>query len=203
MDGSAAPFVFLIECAGIEEQDAPRRAVRVRKAVTVREGEMAASLRPSPVFALDITIDFDSAAMAHKSLRLGLVNGAFKEELARARTFGFLHEVEQLRAAGFARGGSLDNAVVVSGDRVLNDDGLRYDDEFVRHKALDAVGDLYLAGGPLIGAFSGVRSGHRANNMVLRALLADREAWSLDVLHQGDEEAAILTAAGRPLAIRA
>ena len=186
MDGSAAPFIFLVECAGIVEQDASRRAVRVKKPVEINEDGMVASLSPAPVFSVDVTIDFDSPAMAHHSLRLGLVNGTFKKELARARTFGFLHEVEKLRAAGFARGGSLDNAVVVSGDRVLNEGGLRYEDEFVRHKALDAVGDLYLAGGPLIGTFAGVRSGHRANNLVLRALFADKDAWTYDILREGE-----------------
>lgn len=187
MDGSAAPFVFLVECAGTVEQDAPRRAVRIRKPIAVRDEKGGtASILPADSFSIDIRIDFDSPVVSRQSLSLGLVNGAFKKELSRARTFGFLHEVEELRAAGLARGGSLDNAVVVSGDAVLNEGGLRYEDEFVRHKALDAVGDLYTAGGPIIGAFRGTCSGHRANNLLLQALFADRTAWSFDMLRSGE-----------------
>ncbi len=192
MDGSAAPFVFLIECAGTVEQSVPRRAVRVRKPVSVRDEKGGtASLRPADSFSIDIRIAFDSPVVSRQSLSLGLANGAFKKELSRARTFGFLHEVEELRAAGLARGGSLDNAVVVSGDTVLNEGGLRYEDEFVRHKALDAVGDLYTAGGPIVGAFHGTCSGHRANNLLLQALFADRSAWSYDVLYGDDMTSAI------------
>ena len=187
MDGSAAPFVFLVECAGMVEQAAPRRALRICKPVSVRDEKGGtASLLPADSFSIDIRIQFDSRVVSRQSLSLDLVNGAFKKELSRARTFGFLHEVEQLRAAGLARGGSLDNAVVVSGDTVLNEGGLRYDDEFVRHKALDAVGDLYTAGGPILGAFHGACSGHRANNLLLQALFADRDAWCYDVLRSGE-----------------
>jgi UDP-3-O-[3-hydroxymyristoyl] N-acetylglucosamine deacetylase len=135
---------------------------------------------------MDFEIDFDNAIVSKQTLSIGVVNGSFAKELARARTFGFLHEVEALRAAGLAKGGSLDNAIVVSGDGVLNEGGLRYDDEFVRHKVLDAIGDLYLSGAPIIGNFQGVCSGHATNNALLHALFADPDAWEYDVLH-GDE----------------
>lgn len=178
MDGSAAPFVFLIECAGVVEQSAPRRFIKLHKSVLVSDGDCVASLVPDNGFSFDFEIDFESPAVSRQTFSLGLVNGSFKKELARARTFGFLHDVEPLRAAGLAKGGSLDNVVVISGDKILNEGGLRFDDEFVRHKVLDAVGDLYLAGAPVIGCFSGVCSGHAATNRLLRALFADKEAWS-------------------------
>ncbi len=173
MDGSAAPFMFLIDCAGLVEQDAPKRVVRVVKPVVVSDEGKSASLFPSNEFSIDFEIDFDSSAIQRQSMRVDMIDGVFKNELSRARTFGFMHEVEALRAAGFAKGGSLDNAVVVSGDEILNEDGLRFDDEFVRHKILDAVGDLYLAGGTIAGHFSGVCTGHSLNNKLLRALFAD------------------------------
>jgi UDP-3-O-[3-hydroxymyristoyl] N-acetylglucosamine deacetylase len=182
MDGSAQPFVFLIECAGVVAQAAPRRAIRVLKPVVVEQGRAIARLAPGPYLSLRFEIDFECTAVARQSIALGLVNGTFCKELARARTFGFLHEVEKLQAAGLARGGSLENAIVVSGDRILNQDGLRYDDEFVRHKALDAVGDLYLAGAPILGTFDGVCSGHATNNQLLRALFADPAAWCYDAM---------------------
>ena len=186
MDGSAQPFVFLVECAGVVEQDKPRRVIRVLKSVSARDGNGEARLSPGSFLSLDIKIDFDCDAISRQSLSIGIVNGSFAKELARARTFGFLHEVEALWAAGFAKGGSLENAVVVSGDKVLNEGGLRYEDEFVRHKILDAVGDLYLAGAPIIGKFEGVYSGHATNNALLRALFADPEAWKYDAF-QGQE----------------
>ncbi len=173
MDGSAAPFMFLIDCAGLVEQDAPKRVVRVLKPVVVSEDGKSASLIPSNDFSIDFEIDFDSSAIKRQSMRVDMIDGVFKNELSRARTFGFMHEVEALRAAGFAKGGSLDNAVVVSGDEILNEDGLRFDDEFVRHKILDAVGDLYLAGGTIAGHFSGVCTGHSLNNKLLRELFSD------------------------------
>ncbi len=177
MDGSAAPFVFLVECAGTIEQDKPRRYIRVLKAITVEDGDRSASIVPGNGFTVDFDIDFESAAVSRQSISVDMAGETFKNEVSRARTFGFLHEVEALRAAGLAKGGSLDNAVVVSGDKVINEDGLRYDDEFVRHKVLDAVGDLYLAGGGLLGHFHGVCCGHAANNTLLRALFADKDAW--------------------------
>jgi UDP-3-O-[3-hydroxymyristoyl] N-acetylglucosamine deacetylase len=177
MDGSAAPFVFLIECAGTLEQDKPRRFIKILKAITVEDGDSTASLVPADGFSVDFDIDFESAAISRQSISIAMAGESFKNEISRARTFGFLHEVEALRAAGLAKGGSLDNAVVVSGDKVINEDGLRYVDEFVRHKVLDAVGDLYLAGGGLLGHFHGVCSGHSANNKLLKALFADQQAW--------------------------
>ncbi len=187
MDGSAEPFVFLIECAGIVEQEAPRRAIRVLKPVTVREGERTASLAPADVFSVSFAIDFENAAVARQECAFELVNGTFKSDICRARTFGFLDEIDELLAAGLARGGSLDNAIVVSGDKILNEGGLRYTDEFVRHKVLDSIGDLYLAGAPIIGHFHGDQSGHSLNNKLLRALFADESAWSYVELN--DDEA--------------
>jgi UDP-3-O-[3-hydroxymyristoyl] N-acetylglucosamine deacetylase len=181
MDGSAAPFLFLIECAGTVEQSAPRRAIRVTKRVVVKDGDRMAALTPSPGFSLRFEIDFNSTAISRQEIFVNMTRGAFKSEISRARTFGFEQEVAMLRSAGLARGGSLDNAVVIdsTGSKVLNDDGLRYGDEFVRHKVLDAIGDLYLAGAPIIGHFHGVRSGHAMNNQLLRALFADSSAWTV------------------------
>ena len=193
MDGSAAPFVFLVECAGIAEQDAPRRVIRVLKPVAVEHGQAKASLSPGKFLSMNFEIDFDSAAVSNQRIKLGLVNGTFRSEVARARPFGFLHEVEKMRAAGLALGGSLDNAIVIAGDKILNQDGLRFRDEFVRHKVLDAVGDLYLAGAPIIGEFTGVCSGHAVNNRLLRALFADDAAWRYDTMTQ--EEADSVAAA--------
>ena len=178
MDGSSDPFVFLIECAGTKAQEVPRRFVKVLKTVMVGEGDRSATLRPSSAMKFSFDIDFASAAIARQESHIDLDEFAFKTDLARARTFGFLHEVEQLRRAGLARGGSLDNAVVIDGDRVVNAGGLRFADEFVRHKILDSIGDLYLAGAPIIGHFHGSRSGHALNNQLLRALFADRTAWT-------------------------
>ncbi|MSO75849.1 MAG: UDP-3-O-acyl-N-acetylglucosamine deacetylase [Alphaproteobacteria bacterium] len=177
MDGSAAPFVALIEAAGVVEQTTFRRAIMLLRAVTVGDSVQNATLEPGDGFTVDFEIEFDAEAVARQQRCLKLVNGTFKREIAGARTFGFAHEIDRLRSAGLARGGSLDNAVVVSGDRILNEEGLRYPDEFVRHKMLDALGDLYLAGAPIIGRFVGMRSGHRLNNAVLRALFADPTAW--------------------------
>jgi len=187
MDGSAQPFVAMVVAAGVVNQDAPRRVIRILKTVSVETGDSQARLSPGSCLSLDLAIDFASGAVARQSLSIGVVNGSFARELAGARTFGFLHEVEKLWAAGLAKGGSLDNAVVVSGDKVLNQEGLRFDDEFVRHKILDAVGDLYLAGAPIIGSFHGVRSGHATNYALLKALFADSRCWKYDVL-RGDEK---------------
>ena len=177
MDGSAAPFLFLIECAGIVEQDAPRRAIKVLKDISVTEDGAMAALLPDHGFSMSFEIDFDNALIRQQDICLVFDEQTFKTELSRARTFGLLEELERLREAGFARGGSLDNAVVVGRNHVLNAGGLRYSDEFVRHKLLDAFGDLYLAGGPLIGSFRGIRSGHAHTRRLLAALFADREAW--------------------------
>lgn len=179
MDGSSEPFVFLIDCVGVEEQDAPRRAIEIRKPVTVELDGKRVTLSPADRYAIDFEIDFESKAIGRASLGVEMVNGTFRHELAQARTFGFLEEVEHLRTIGLARGGSLENAVVVDGDKVLNEGGLRYPDEFVRHKVLDCIGDLYLAGGPLIGHVDAVKAGHQINNAALRALFADPSAYAI------------------------
>ncbi len=178
MDGSAAPFVFLIECAGIQEQSAPRRAIKVHKHIMVHENGSSASVTPGTGFSIGFQIDFPSPAVAQQELVIDNIEVAFKTELSRARTFGFEQEVTEMRAAGMLRGGSLDNAVIVAGDGVLNVDGLRYRDEFVRHKILDSIGDLYLAGNAMICHFQGTRSGHRLNHRLLQKLLSDTDAWS-------------------------
>ncbi len=187
MDGSAAPFVFLIECAGIAEQDAARRAVKVLKSVRIDDESANAALVPDHGFSMSFEIEYDNPLISRQDISIGFERGTFKSELSRARTFGLLDEVDRLRAAGFARGGSLDNAVVISGDHVLNAEGLRYDDEFVRHKLLDAFGDLYLAGGPIIGRFVGQRSGHAHTRRLLAALFADPDAWCLTTLMRTPE----------------
>lgn len=178
MDGSAEPFVFLIECAGILELDEPRRAIQVLHPVTVRDGDSVASLEPADGFSIEFGIDFESAAIGRQKFSLDVTPDTFKTDISRARTFGFLHEVEALRNAGLGQGGSLDNVVVVDGDEVMNSDGLRFDNEFVRHKVLDCIGDMYLAGGPLIGRFSGVRAGHGLHHKLLETLFAEDAAWA-------------------------
>lgn len=180
MDGSAAPFVAMLECVGLSEQRMPRRAIRILKPITVGEGSKFATYTPAPVASFSFEIDFDNAVVARQSRTFTLAPEAFRDEIGEARTFGFLHEVDYLRSVGLARGGSLENAVVISGDTVLNEGGLRFEDEFVRHKILDAVGDLYLAGAPIIGHFHGCRSGHALNNQLLHALFADESAWCFD-----------------------
>ena len=151
MDGSAQPFVFLIECAGLQEQNIPRRVIEILKPVRVEIGDKLSEIVPSENFTVGFEIDFEEKAVARQQVTVSLINGTFKKEVARARTFGFMHEVEQLRAVGLALGGSLDNAVVVEGDKILNEGGLRYEDEFVRHKVLDAVGDLARSGAVMKG----------------------------------------------------
>jgi UDP-3-O-[3-hydroxymyristoyl] N-acetylglucosamine deacetylase len=179
MDGSAAPFVFLIECAGIAELAEPRRAIVVKKTVTVTEDGKRASIAPGVGFGIELAIDFANTVVDHQELAFDLADGAFKADLSRARTFGFEDEISQARKAGLLPGGSLENAIVVSGMKILNEDGLRYGDEFVRHKVLDCVGDLYLAGNPLVGRFEGARTGHRLNNKLLIALFADPSATEI------------------------
>ncbi len=177
MDGSAEPFVFLIDCAGVVAQDAPRRAIRVLKPVDVADGVSSARVEPWAGSTINIELEFETAVIGRRSMFFDMLSDSFRGDLSRARTFGFLHEVEALQAAGLARGGSMENAVVISGDTVLNEGGLRFDDECARHKALDCVGDLYLAGAPIIGHFHGVRPGHAINNRLLRRLFADQSAW--------------------------
>jgi len=185
MDGSSAPFLFLIECAGLIEQDAARRAIKVLKPVSVSEEGATATLSPDHGFSMSFEISFANPLIRRQDICVVFDAATFKAELSRARTFGLLDEVDRLRAAGFGRGGSLDNVVVVSGDHILNAGGLRYADEFVRHKLLDAFGDLYLAGGPIIGRFRGMRSGHAHTRHLLAALFADAEAWRYTNLSRG------------------
>jgi len=177
MDGSSAPFVFLIECAGTVDQAAVRRGIEVLRPVEVVEDDCRLSIAPAAGFGVNFEIDFADTAIARQACELEMAPGAFKSDLSRARTFGFVQDIDRLQAAGLARGGSLENAVVISGNRILNDDGLRYDDEFVRHKMLDCVGDLYLAGAPLLGQVTALRSGHRHNHKLLTALFADPAAY--------------------------
>ena len=182
MDGSAAPFAELIEAAGVKSQLAPRRAIRVLKRATVRDGQKQAEFVPGRTFMVEVDIDFESRAIRRQRFSFDVFGVGFAEEVAAARTFGFRQDVESLKANGFARCGSLDNSVVVDGERVLNDGGLRYSDEFARHKLLDAIGDLYLAGAPIVGHFRGLRSGHTLNNALLRALFADATAYEIVAL---------------------
>jgi UDP-3-O-[3-hydroxymyristoyl] N-acetylglucosamine deacetylase len=185
LDGSAAPFLFLLDCAGIADQFAPRAMIEILRPVRVSEGDATAELRPyprtshvaPPVLDMELTIDFAASAIGRQGCSLRLTPNSFREELSSARTFALAQEVEQLRKAGLALGGSLENAVVVDGDKVLNPAGLRMPREFARHKLLDAVGDLALAGAALHGRFIAHRSGHALNNRLLRALFADSAAW--------------------------
>jgi UDP-3-O-[3-hydroxymyristoyl] N-acetylglucosamine deacetylase len=179
MDGSAGPFVFLIQSAGIEEQDAAKRFIRIKKPITVRDGDKWARFDPFDGFKVGFSIDFDHPIFTKKSstAEIDFSTTSFVKEVSRARTFGFMRDIEMLRERNLVLGGSMDNAIVLDDYRVLNEDGLRYEDEFVKHKILDAIGDLYLLGHSLIGAFYGHKSGHHLNNRLLRTLLADRSAW--------------------------
>jgi UDP-3-O-[3-hydroxymyristoyl] N-acetylglucosamine deacetylase len=179
MDGSAGPFVFLLQSAGIEEQKATKKFIRVLKTVEVRHDDKWVRFDPYNGFKLDLAIDFNHPVLerTRQSVTIDFATTSYVKEVSRARTFGFMQDVEMMRAQGLGLGGSLDNAIVMDEYRVLNSDGLRYDDEFVKHKVLDAIGDLYLLGHPLIGAFSGYKSGHALNNALLRSLLEQQDAW--------------------------
>lgn len=181
MDGSSSPFVFLIQSAGVLEQEKAKKFVRIKKPVTVTDGDKSASFEPYDGFKIDFTIEFDHPVFKNTQQNsvIDLSGTSFVKEISRARTFGFMNDIEYLRANNLARGGSMENAIVLDQYKVLNEDGLRYSDEFVKHKILDAIGDLYLLGNSPIGAFKGVKSGHALNNMLLRALVADEEAWEL------------------------
>ena len=181
MDGSAGPFVFLIQSAGIEEQNAAKQFIRILRTVKIEDGDKWVRFDPLDGFKVSFGIDFDHPIFSNSSQQASVDFSAtsFVKEISRARTFGFMQDLEALREAGLARGGSLDNAIVMDSYHILNEDGLRYEDEFVKHKILDAVGDLYLLGHPLIGAFSAHKSGHALNNRLLRALLEDQAAWEL------------------------
>ena len=179
MDGSAAPFAFLIQAAGIEEQSAPKRFVRIKKRVEVSEGDKWARLDPYDGYRLSFSIVFNHPVIekSNQSVSIDFAETSYLKEIARARTFGFMQDVEQLREDGLALGGGLDNAVVLDEYRVLNAEGLRFSDEFIRHKVLDAIGDLYLIGKPILGAFSAHKSGHALNNRLLRELISRPDAW--------------------------
>ncbi|MGH8130571.1 MAG: UDP-3-O-acyl-N-acetylglucosamine deacetylase [Steroidobacteraceae bacterium] len=179
MDGSAGPFVFLIQSAGIEVQASPKKFVRVRRRVEVQDGDKWARFDPHEGFRVNFEIEFDHPVFHRHSQRatMDFSTMTFLREVSRARTFGFMRDMESLRGRNLALGGTLDNAIVLDDYRILNEDGLRFEDEFVRHKILDAIGDLYLLGHSLIGEFTGFKSGHGLNNRLLRAMLADAEAW--------------------------
>jgi len=201
MDGSAGPFVFLIQSAGVEEQNRPKRFVRIKRRVVVEDGDKRAVFEPFDGFKVEFSIDFDHPAFMSRTqaASVDFSTTSFVKEVSRARTFGFLRDIEALRQQNLALGGSMDNAVVVDDYRVLNDEGLRYEDEFVRHKILDAIGDLYLLGHSLIGSFRGHKSGHALNNRLLRALVADPEAWEEATFE--DAEPAPISYSPRPLAV--
>ena len=190
MDGSAGPFVFLIQSAGIQEQPAAKKFIRIKKPVTVQDGDKIASFLPFEGFKVTFSIDFDHPVFQGRTLETSVdfSSTSFVKEVSRARTFGFMHEIEYLRSKGLAKGGSIDNAIVVDDYRILNEDGLRYEDEFVKHKVLDAIGDLYLLGNSLIGEFKAHKSGHGLNNKSLRQLIAQKDAW--EVVTFEDEDAA-------------
>jgi len=179
MDGSSGPFVYLLQEAGIVEQAAPKKFIRVKKTVEVIDGDKWVRFEPYHGFKIDFTINFNHPVFENSGsqVKIDFAEDSYIKEISRARTFGFMHEVEYLRSNGLARGGSLDNAIVLDEYRVINADGLRYDDEFAKHKVLDAIGDLYMLGHPILGAFYAYKSGHALNNQLLRALMQDETAW--------------------------
>ena len=199
MDGSAGPFVFLLQSAGIEEQPAAKKFIRILQPVEVSSGDKSARFAPHPGFKIEFSIDFDHPVFENsaKSVCVDFATTSYVKEVSRARTFGFMHEVEWMRGQGLALGGSLDNAIVLDEYRVLNNDGLRYDDEFVKHKVLDAIGDLYLLGHPVIGMFAAHKSGHALNNALLRRLLEQQGAWDY-VSFERAEDAPVCVASTQP-----
>ena len=195
MDGSAGPFVFLLQSAGIEEQNAPKKFVRVLKPVEVKEGDKWVRFEPFNGFKLTMSIDFAHPIFdkTRQSVTVDFSTTSYTKEVSRARTFGFMQDVETMRSQGLALGGSLDNAIVMDEYRVLNTDGLRYEDEFVKHKLLDAIGDLYLLGNPLIGAYSAHKTGHALNNRLLRRLVEDKPSWELVSFERPEDAPPFLT----------
>ncbi|SEJ44877.1 UDP-3-O-acyl-N-acetylglucosamine deacetylase [Frateuria terrea] len=187
MDGSAGPFVFLLQSAGIEEQNVAKRFIRIKKPIKVQEGDKWASFEPFEGFKVGFSIEFNHPIISKRTSRaeIDFSTTSFVKEVSRARTFGFMRDIEMLREHNLALGGSMDNAVVLDDYRVLNEDGLRYEDEFVKHKILDAIGDLYLLGHSLIGAYHAHKSGHELNNKLLRTLIADPTAWE-EVVYKDD-----------------
>ena len=194
MDGSAGTFIFLLQSAGIIEQSAAKKFIRIKKIIEIKDGDKWVRFEPFNGYKLNFTINFSHPVFAstkqHVTIDLG--EHSYIKEISRARTFGFMHDVENMRAQGLALGGNLDNAIVMDEYRVINPDGLRFEDEFVKHKILDAIGDLYLLGHPLIGAFSGYKSGHALNNALLRTLLADEQAWEFVTFNKTEEAPAFL-----------
>lgn len=189
MDGSAGPLVFLLQSAGIEEQNVPKKFIRILQPIEVRDADKWVRFEPHNGFKLDLSIEFDHPIFeqSRQSVCVDFSTTSYIKEVSRARTFGFMQDVESMRAQGLALGGSLDNAIVMDDYRVLNNDGLRYNDEFVKHKVLDAIGDLYLLGHPLIGAFSGHKSGHALNNLLLRRLLEEEQAWEFASFERAED----------------
>ena len=194
MDGSASPFVFLLQSAGIEEQPAAKKFIRIKKPVEVKQADKWVKFEPYNGFRVDFSIDFRHPVFAHSNKRVvvDFEHTSYIKEVSRARTFGFMQDVENMRSQGLALGGSLDNAIVMDEYRVLNADGLRYEDEFVKHKALDAIGDLYLLGHPVIGAYSAYKSGHALNNELLRRLIEDATSWEFVTFLKPEEAPAFL-----------
>ncbi|MDE2117479.1 MAG: UDP-3-O-acyl-N-acetylglucosamine deacetylase [Betaproteobacteria bacterium] len=194
MDGSAGTFIFLLQSAGIVEQSAAKKFIRIKKTMEVKDGGKWVRFEPFNGYKLGFTIDFAHPVFAttKQQVTVDLGEHSYIKEVSRARTFGFMQDVEAMRAQGLALGGNLDNAIVMDEYRVINPDGLRFEDEFVKHKVLDAIGDLYLLGHPLIGAFSGYKSGHALNNALLRALLADEQAWEFVTFGRAEEAPAFL-----------
>lgn len=194
MDGSAGTFIFLLQSAGVVEQSAAKKFIRIKKTVEVQQGDKWVRFEPHHGYKLTFTINFAHPVFANtkQNVTVDLGEHSYIRDISRARTFGFMQDVENMRAQGLALGGSLDNAIVMDDYRVLNPDGLRFEDEFVKHKVLDAIGDLYLLGYPLIGAFSGFKSGHALNNALLRALLADEQAWEFVTFDSVEEAPAFL-----------
>jgi UDP-3-O-[3-hydroxymyristoyl] N-acetylglucosamine deacetylase len=192
MDGSAAPFVFLLQSAGIEQQGAAKRFIRIKKTVRVEDGGKWAQFSPHDGFRINFEIEFDHPLFKKRaqSAVMDFSTTAYLKEISRARTFCFMRDVEYMRARNLALGGTMENAVVIDDHGILNEDGLRYEDEFVKHKILDAIGDLYLMGASVIGEFNGYKSGHQLNNLLVRALLADRSAWD-EVTYEQSRDAPI------------
>jgi UDP-3-O-[3-hydroxymyristoyl] N-acetylglucosamine deacetylase len=192
MDGSAGPFVFLLQSAGVKEQDVPKQYLRIKKTIRVEDGDKWAEFTPFEGFKVTFTIDFEHPAFGHdvKTATMDFSSTTFVREVSRARTFGFLKDIEILQQNNLALGGSLDNAIVVDDTKVINEDGLRYADEFVKHKILDAIGDLYLLGHSLIGEFNGYKSGHGLNNRLLRTLLENKDSWEM-VSFENEDDAPI------------
>ena len=200
MDGSAGPFVFLLQSAGIEEQAAPKKFIRILKPVEVKEGDKWARFEPHNGYKLTMSIDFAHPVFdkAPQEVTVDFSTTSYVKEVSRARTFGFMQDVETMRSQGLALGGSLDNAIVMDEYRVLNSDGLRYDDEFVKHKVLDAIGDLYLLGHPLIGAYSAHKTGHALNNKLARRLIEDKPSWELVSFQRPEDAPVFLTWQAQP-----